>query len=322
MSLSVNNLQVSFSTSRGDLSAVRNVSFDIPKGKALGLVGESGSGKSVTSLGLMRLLPSNAKMSSGSILLDGKDISKLNDSAFRKIRGSEIAMIFQDPMSSLNPCFTVEYQLKEVIALHEGGSSKAQRSRAIELLKHVGIPAPETRLGSYPHQLSGGMCQRIGIAMALASKPKVLIADEPTTALDVTIQAQILELLKTLQKEFNMSLLMITHDLGIIREVADEVCVMYTGEIVERGPTEKVLSTPSHPYTLGLLECIPGTAPEGQPLKSIPGIVPHLSKLPSGCHFHPRCSFADAKCKQVHPVLEKLQLPQHQVSCHHPRSLS
>lgn len=308
--LEVKNLRTSFFTEEGEVRAVDNVSFNVYKGKTLGIVGESGCGKSVTSLSIMRLIPNPpGKVVGGEILYNGKDLLKLDMSAMRKIRGNEISMIFQEPMTSLNPVFTIGNQICEAIALHQKLSRSDTRNKAIEMLKLVGIPSPEKRIDDYPHQLSGGMRQRVMIAMALSCNPHVLIADEPTTALDVTIQAQILELLKDLQQKVGMALILITHDLGVVAEMADEVAVMYAGNIVEQGKVMEIFKNPKMPYTRGLLNSIPTLSqdPTGKVkkkrLETIPGIVPNLLHLPHGCRFQERCTYVIDACKEKEPDL-------------------
>ena len=305
--LEVKNLRTSFFTEEGEVKAVDDVSFSVYRGKTLGIVGESGCGKSVTSLSIMRLIPNPpGKIVGGEILYKGKNLVQLEMAEMRSIRGNEISMIFQEPMTSLNPVFTVGNQIIETILLHQKGSNKEARDKAIEMLKLVGIPAPEKRIDEYPHQLSGGMRQRVMIAMALSCNPSVLIADEPTTALDVTIQAQILDLLRELQEKVGMGLILITHDLGVIAEVADEVVVMYAGRVVEQGTVEDLFSRPRMPYTRGLLNSIP-TPSSGKSRKSrleaIPGIVPNLLHLPHGCRFQERCSYVIDECREREPEL-------------------
>ncbi len=302
--LEVKGLQTSFETPRGLVRAVDGVSFSIPKGKTLCLVGESGCGKSVTSLSVMRLIPRPpGRIESGEIWFGGRDLLKLSSEEMRKLRGNEISMIFQEPMTSLNPVFTVGDQIGEPLQIHRGMGRSQRRERAIELLKLVGIPAPERRVDDYPHQMSGGMRQRVMIAMALACEPKLLIADEPTTALDVTIQAQILELLRGLQERFGMSILLITHDLGVVAEMAHDVAIMYAGQIVESATVNEVFKNPRMPYTQGLLRSVPrlsaGGERRGRRLESIPGIVPNLLDLPRGCRFQDRCRHVEDKCKQA-----------------------
>ncbi len=305
MLLEVDNLTVEFQTQRGPSKAVDGVSFALDAGETLGLVGESGSGKSVTSLALMGLLPGNASVTATRLNFDGLSLLDLSPRGLRRIRGGSIGMIFQDPMTSLNPCFTVGFQIDEALAAHGKGSRRERHKRALELLDRVGIADGAHRLKSYPHELSGGMSQRVMIAMALACKPRLLIADEPTTALDVTIQAQILNLLKDLCRESSMALILITHDLGVVAEHTERLCVMYAGELVESGKTKEVLQRPRHPYTEGLLKCLPGrNLSEGKlsRLPSIAGVVPDLTRRPSGCQFHPRCAGATRQCAERAPA--------------------
>lgn len=311
--LEVKNLQTSFFTDRGEIKAVENINFNLYKGKTVGIVGESGCGKSVTSLSIMRLIPNPpGKIMGGEILYKGKDLLKVNMEEMRKIRGNEISMIFQEPMTSLNPVFTIGNQLVEAILLHQDLSKGEAINKAVEMLKLVGIPAPEKRVKDYPHQLSGGMRQRVMIAMALSCNPQILIADEPTTALDVTIQAQILDLLRDLQQKVGLSLMLITHDLGVVAEMAHEVVVMYAGKVVERAPVKEIFASPKHPYTQGLLNSIPvlNKDPTGKVKKTrlepIPGIVPSLLDLPKGCRFQERCKYVVDACRGVEPELRTL----------------
>ncbi len=311
--LEVKNLQTTFFTEEGLVKAVDDVSFDVYRGKTLGIVGESGCGKSVTSLSIMRLIPDPpGRVTSGQILYQGRDLLKLTPEEMRKIRGNEISMIFQEPMTSLNPVFTIGNQIVEAITLHQDLSSREARNKAIEMLKLVGIPSPEKRIDDYPHQLSGGMRQRVMIAMALSCNPHILIADEPTTALDVTIQAQILDLLRDLQQKVGMALILITHDLGVVAEVADEVCVMYAGRVAERGSVREIFKNPKHPYTRGLLNSIPTLSkdPTGKikknRLETIPGIVPNLLQLPKGCRFQERCTYVTDACRGQEPDLRTI----------------
>jgi len=309
--LEVKNLVTSFSTDGGVLRAVDDVSFNLFKGKTLGIVGESGCGKSVTSLSIMRLIPSPpGKIASGEILYKGNSLLALSPSEMRKIRGNEISMIFQEPMTSLNPVFTIGNQICEAISLHQKSLSKKEvREKAIESLRLVGIPSPEKRIDDYPHQLSGGMRQRVMIAMALSCNPQILIADEPTTALDVTIQAQILDLLRGLKEKTGLSMILITHDLGVVAEVCDDVVVMYAGKVAEQGTVREIFKNPKHPYTRGLLRSIPslskGTTDKTKKrrLETIPGIVPNLLYLPKGCRFQDRCSYVSDECRQAEPEL-------------------
>ncbi|TMA67053.1 MAG: ABC transporter ATP-binding protein [Deltaproteobacteria bacterium] len=320
--LQVKNLQTSFFTPEGEVRAIDGVSFEIGEGKTLGLVGESGCGKSVTSLSIMRLIQSPpGKIVGGEIIYRGRDLLKLNNEAMRKIRGNEISMIFQEPMTSLNPVFTVGNQIGEAIKLHQGLGKQETRQKTIEMLRLVKIADPESRVDSYPHQLSGGMRQRVMIAMALSCNPSLLIADEPTTALDVTIQAQILELMKELQQKIGgMALLLITHDLGVVAEQADEVAIMYAGKIVERANTKAIFSRPFHPYTVGLLNSLPGaTGQKKKRLDAIPGVVPNPLHLPSGCRFRDRCPRAADLCAQSEPELVEKE-PGHTVACHFPHT--
>jgi oligopeptide transport system ATP-binding protein len=287
--LQVKDLNISFHTFAGEVKAIRGVSFDLLKGETLAIVGESGSGKSVTTKSIMRLLPEhNSEIKGGEILFEGKDLTKLNDKQMQKIRGKEISMIFQDPMTSLNPTMKIGNQIMEPLIKHQNMSKQAARERAVELLKLVGIPKPEIRVNQYPHQFSGGMRQRVVIAIALACNPKILIADEPTTALDVTIQAQILELMKDLQKKIDTSIIFITHDLGVVANVADRVAVMYGGKIVEIGTADEIFYNPQHPYTWGLISSMPDMETDDEELYSIPGTPPDLLEPPKGDAFAPR----------------------------------
>ncbi|NKB77259.1 MAG: ATP-binding cassette domain-containing protein [Gammaproteobacteria bacterium] len=318
--LSIANLVVEFKTRTDTVRVLDHVSFDISKGETLGIVGESGCGKSMTALSIMGLIPSPpGRLVSGSIKLGEKEITSLSAEQMRHIRGSEISMIFQEPMSSLNPVFTVGEQIAEAVRLHEKVSSKAAMSRAIEMLKAVDIPEPEVRAKAYPHELSGGMRQRVMIAIGLACRPRILIADEPTTALDATVQAQIFDLLGDLQRETDTAIVLITHDMGAIAELADNVAVMYAGRIVEQGPVEVILSNPQHPYTQGLIECVPhleaSPSTERKPLIEIPGVVPSLSDLGAGCAFAPRCANCFGHCLTNKPSLER-GTSGHLVACH------
>jgi oligopeptide/dipeptide ABC transporter ATP-binding protein len=286
--LRVERLTTVFDLPGGALPAVNDVTFEIQSGETLGLVGESGSGKSVTALSIMRLVQAPGRIAAGRIGFKGRDLLALDERQMRAVRGADISLIFQEPMTALNPVFSVGDQVAEALIVHGRASRRDAKAAAIELLRAVRIPHPETRVGDYPHQLSGGQRQRVMIAIALACRPSLVIADEPTTALDVTIQAQILELLREMKSRFNLALLLITHDLGVVAETADRVAVMYAGRIVETGPVRAILRHPQHPYTRGLLASIPGGAP-GQRLKAIDGTVPLLNALPPGCAFHPRC---------------------------------
>ena len=300
--LEIRNLQTHFPTRAGLVRAVDGVSFYLDRGELLGLVGESGCGKSMTALSIMRLVAPPGKIVSGEIVFDGKDLLKLSNAEMRAVRGDDIAMIFQDPMTSLNPVFTVGEQIAEALRLHRKLSRKQAKQGAIEAMREVAIPDPATRVNDYPHQLSGGMRQRVMIAMALACDPKLLIADEPTTALDVTIQAQILDLLNNLRKTRDLAILLITHDLGVVAEVADRVAVMYTGKIVEESPVDELFAKPKHPYTEGLLHSVPKLTEEGvaraERLQTIEGVVPSPTNLPPGCHFEPRCPYRMPRCKE------------------------
>jgi oligopeptide/dipeptide ABC transporter ATP-binding protein len=320
--LQVRNLETSFFTPEGQVRAIDGISFEIGEGKTIGLVGESGCGKSVTSLSIMRLIPSPpGKIVGGEIMYRDRDLLRLNNEEMRKIRGNEISMIFQEPMTSLNPVFTVGNQIGEAIRLHQGLGKKETRQKTIDMLRLVKIADPESRVDSYPHQLSGGMRQRIMIAMALSCNPSLLIADEPTTALDVTIQAQILDLMKELQQKIGgMALLLITHDLGVVAEQADDVAIMYAGKIVERSNTRAIFNRPFHPYTVGLINSLPGAgALKKKRLDAIPGVVPNPLHLPSGCRFRDRCPRAADLCAQVEPKLEE-KAPGHTAACHFPHT--
>lgn len=298
--LSVENLKVVFHTYAGTVQAVNDVSFTLDKGEIIGIVGESGCGKSVTSSAIMGLIPSPpGEISGGHIVFDGQDLTALNEKALQSIRGNQISMIFQDPIVSLNPVLTIGLQLAESFMLHQKLPKKLALDKAVELLKLVGIPAPETRIHQYPHQMSGGMRQRVMIAMALALRPRILIADEPTTALDVTVQAQIMELIKKLNAELNTAVILITHDLGVVAGMCSRVLVMYAGQIVESAPVNELYNNPQHPYTWGLLKSVPRLDEKKGSLSSIPGQPPDLLNPPSGCAFMPRCQFAMEICKQA-----------------------
>jgi oligopeptide transport system ATP-binding protein len=303
--LDVKNLKTQFFTQDGVVKAVDDVSFHIMPGETLGIVGESGCGKSITAMSIMRLIPSPpGKIVGGQILFDGEDVMKMSDEEVRSIRGNKIAMIFQDPMTSLNPVLTINRQISESLELHLGMSKSQSRARSVELLKMVGIPNAEERVDQYPHQFSGGMRQRVMIAMALSCNPSLLIADEPTTALDVTIQAQILDLMRNLQQEHNTALMMITHDLGVVAGMTDRIQVMYAGHVVETAPTEELFANPRHPYTVGLLNSIPRLdAVAKAKLSPIRGLPPDLIDLPDMCPFLPRCDYAREKCEQQNPPL-------------------
>ena len=317
--LEIQNLTVSFSTTKGKLIAVNGISFHLNPGETLALVGESGCGKTVSALSILRLLPEPpAEILSGKIIFDGQDLLSLRAKVLQDLRGHSISMIFQDPMTSLNPVLTVGEQITETLLRHTAMNRREALQKSADLLSRVELPSPKEKLQYYPHQLSGGMRQRVMIAMALACAPRVLIADEPTTALDVLIQAQILELLENLKKETGMSILIITHDLGVVAEIAQRVLVMYAGEIVESGPAKALLKSPFHPYTKGLIASIPKLGTKKRPgarLEEIPGNVPSLDQRPSGCPFHPRCSWAMEICKTQNPQLRMIEA-QRQVSCH------
>lgn len=314
--LQVQGLDITLDTRKGSLRAIRQVSFHVEQGKTLAIVGESGCGKSITALAIMRLLPSPpARIAAGSIKLEGRELATASEKEMMSVRGRDISMIFQDPMTSLNPVLTIGRQLVEVFQAHVKASGRQAWNRAIELLELVGIPNAAVRINDYPHQLSGGMNQRVMIAMAIACNPKVLVADEPTTALDVTIQAQILDLLKALQRDNGMGLIMITHDLGVVAEMADRVAVMYAGQIVEEGTVDAVLDRPMHPYTRGLLGASPsGHADRKERLAEIPGMVPTLAEMPLGCAFSARCNQAIDACREISPVLSPVA-DSHAVAC-------
>lgn len=312
--LSVQNLHTSFKTGKGDVHAVNGVSFNLSPGKILGIVGESGSGKSVTAYSIMGILESNGCITDGKILYKGQDITKFTEKQMREFRGKCCSIIFQDPMTSLNPVFTIGFQLTEAIELHTARKGKEAEARAVEMLTLVGVNEPEKRLKQYPHELSGGMRQRVMIAMALSCEPDILIADEPTTALDVTIQAQILELMQELQKKLGMAIIMVTHDLGVIADMCDEIIVMYGGSVCERGTAEDIFYRPAHEYTKGLLRSIPNVDRMGQKLVPIPGTPINLLNMPKGCAFCPRCENAMKICLEEKPV--EMQMPDgHFVSC-------
>jgi len=312
--LLVENLRTSFVSDGQRVTAVDGVDFALARGRTLCIVGESGSGKSVTALSVMGLIQKPGRVEATAIRFDGVELTTLAPEAMRALRGDRLAMIFQEPMTSLNPAFTVGDQIAEVLARHRGLDSAAARARAIELLRRVRIPFPESRVDQYPHQLSGGMRQRVMIAMAMACDPLLLIADEPTTALDVTIQAQILDLMRALRAESDTAIILITHDLGVVAEVADDVAVMYAGKIVERADVAALFGDPQHPYTLGLLSSIPPLGQELERLPAIDGTVPSPAHMPKGCRFHPRCVFADAHCAAEAPPLAEIA-PGHAVAC-------
>ena len=318
MLLEVDKLNLKFRTSKGVIHAIRDLSFSLKQGETLGIVGESGCGKSILNLAVMGLLPDTADLTADKLEFEGKDLLTLKEKQWQGLRGSDIAMIFQDPMTALNPCFTVGYQIEETLALHRQDLDKKQRKEFVfDLLDQVGIPAPRERATSYAHELSGGMSQRVMIAQAVACNPKLLIADEPTTALDVTIQDQILKLLKDLQEKNNMAMILVTHDLGVVAENSDRIQVMYAGEVIETGTSRQVIDHPNHPYTNGLLNSLPGKATGGlrSPLPSIAGMVPDLRARPGGCQFNPRCEFVTDECIIEMPHLTS---GDHGVSCYHP----
>ena len=313
--LRIRDLRTSFFTSDGEVKAVDGVSFDIANGETVGLVGESGCGKSVTALSIIRLLDKDVgRIVGGEILFRGRNSASGNEEEMQRIRGNEISMIFQEPMTSLNPVMAVGDQIAETVRIHQGAGRRAARERAIEMLRLVKIPEPQKRARSYPHEFSGGQRQRVMIAMALACTPKLLIADEPTTALDVTIQAQIFQLISELQHQLGMAVLLITHDLGVVAEQADVVAVMYAGKIVEQAAPEEIFARPLHPYTIGLLNSMPGRLPPKTNLEAIPGMVPNPLDWPTGCHFRNRCSHADHSCAQAEPPLVEIASG-HTVAC-------
>lgn len=312
--LEIRDLKTYFYTDSGIVKAVNGVSFDVKPGKTLGIVGESGCGKSITSMSILKLIEKPGKIVEGTIKFDDKDIVPMGDKEIREIRGNDISMIFQEPMTSLNPVFRIENQIMEAIMLHQGLDKHEAKKVAIDMLKFVGIPRAEQVARDYPHQLSGGMRQRVMIAMALACKPKLLIADEPTTALDVTIQAQILKLMNDLKEKTNTSIMLITHDLGVIAQMADDVIVMYSGRVVESAPVKELFKNPQHPYTKGLLASIPSLDQDKERLHSIDGVVPSPFDLPKGCYFAPRCEFAKPECATKMPAITKSG-EEHTVRC-------
>lgn len=315
--LEVKNLKTYFYTHKGVVKAVDSVNFDLERGEILGIVGESGGGKSVTGFSVIRLIDEPGRIVEGQIIFKGTDLMRKSELYMTTIRGKEISMVFQDPMTSLNPVYTIGRQLEEVLILHENLTREERRRRCVELLNNVGIPNAESRLNNYPHQFSGGMRQRVIIAIALASNPELIIADEPTTALDVTIQAQILKLMKQLSRETNSALILITHDLAVISELTDRVNVMYCGKIVETGYTQEIIRRPAHPYTQGLLSSIPDIDEEKKRLSTIPGIVPNMFELPAGCKFAERCPYAGDICWEKEPEVTDLG-NRHEVYCFFP----
>ncbi|AJJ09998.1 hypothetical protein CH64_2476 [Yersinia rohdei] len=314
--LNVDKLSVHFGDEGAPFKAVDRISYSIEQGQVVGIVGESGSGKSVSSLAIMGLIDYPGKVMADKLEFNGRDLTKISEKERRQLVGSEIAMIFQDPMTSLNPCYTVGFQIMEALKVHQGGNRKTRHQRAVDLLTLVGIPDPASRLDVYPHQLSGGMSQRVMIAMAIACRPKLLIADEPTTALDVTIQAQIIELLLELQQRENMALLLITHDLALVSEAAHHIIVMYAGQVVETGKSSEIFRTPRHPYTQALLRALPEFAQDKARLASLPGVVPGKYDRPEGCLLNPRCPYANDRCRSEEPEL--LGPAGRQVKCHTP----
>jgi len=314
--LRVENLRINFITEDGVVKAIDGVSFSLKRGEVLGIVGETGCGKSVTAHAILRLLPQPpAQIVGGRVVFEGKNLLDLSEDEMNKIRGNGIAMIFQEPMTSLNPAFTIKEQMVDVITLHRNVSKKEAVEIAASALRDVKLPQPEIILNKYPHELSGGQRQRVMIAMALSCQPKILIADEPTTALDVTIQAQILNLIKNLQEKYKMSVMIITHDMGVVAQISDRVAVMYAGNVVEIGDVKEVLKSPIHPYTKGLLKSIPKIENPNERLETIPGSVPNLIDPPSGCRFHPRCSIRNDICEKKKPLLEEVKKGRY-VACH------
>ena len=318
--LEIENMTVEFGPEDAPFRAVDSVGLTVDEGEVVGIVGESGSGKSVTSLAIMGLIDYPGRVTADRVEFRATDLLAAPPKQRRQIVGRDMAMIFQEPMSSLNPCYTAGFQIMEALRIHVGGTRRERRERAIELLAEVGIPDPARRLSNFPHQLSGGMSQRVMIAMAMACNPRLLIADEPTTALDVTIQAQIMDLLVRIQQELNMAMLLITHDLAVVAEVAHRVVVMYAGQIVETGPVPDIFTAPQHPYTAALLDALPERAAPGEPLRTIPGVVPGQYDRPSGCLLNPRCRFATDACRTAEPQLTGS--PGRLVRCHTPLSPS
>ena len=314
--LDIEGLTVEFRARSGSFRAVDDVTLGVGEGEIVGIVGESGSGKSVASLAAMGLIAHPGRVSARKIEFDGRDLTSLDAAERRRVNGRELAMIFQEPLTSLNPCFTVGFQIMEAIRIHEGGGRRTRRARAVDLLDQVGIPDPASRLRSFPHQLSGGMNQRAMIAMAIACNPRLLIADEPTTALDVTIQAQILDLLLALRRDRGMALILITHDLGVVAEAAERVFVMYAGQIVETGDADALFTAPRHPYTAALMDALPERAERRRRLAGIPGVVPGIYDRPSGCLLHPRCRFTTERCRTTAPELSRFRNGQSR--CHTP----
>jgi oligopeptide/dipeptide ABC transporter ATP-binding protein len=316
--LVVDGLTTEIRRRRGSFAAVDRVSFTVRRGEIMGLVGESGCGKTMTVLSLMRLLPAAATITAGRALLDGRDLIGLSEREMRSVRGRDVAMVFQEPMTSLDPSFTIGSQMTETILAHRAGSRKEATARAVEMLERVGIPRAAARFGDYPHQFSGGMRQRVVIATALLLEPRLLVADEPTTALDVTIQAQILDLLAGLRDDLGMSVILITHNLGVVHEIADRVAVMYAGEIVEADTVSSIFEDPRHPYTQGLMRSMPDLTDPGQRLPVIAGRVPELTELPSACRFSPRCPNRVSRCDSEHPELERVE-GRRELRCYNPK---
>lgn len=313
--LQVEDLKMVFENKHSSFAAVDNLGFQVKRGQTLGIVGESGSGKTMASLSVMRLLPNQGRVSGGKVIFEGRDLLALKEKEMRQIRGREIAMIFQDPMMSLDQVYTVGYQIVEAICTHEKVTKKEAKERGLELLSAVGIPQPERVFNSYPFELSGGMCQRVMIAIALSCRPKLLFADEPTTALDVTVQAQILDLLKQVRDDFQMGIVLITHDLGVVADIADRVIVMYAGKSMEGAPAQTIMRRPSHPYTAGLIKSMPKLGEDTERLYNIEGMVPDIRHMPKGCRFCTRCPLADDKCRQEEPEIREIE-PDHYVRCH------
>ncbi|PWC19595.1 dipeptide ABC transporter ATP-binding protein [Brenneria corticis] len=314
--LNIEKLSVHFGDEDVPFRAVDRISYQVEQGQVVGIVGESGSGKSVSSLAIMGLIDYPGKVMADKLEFDQRDLTRIAEKERRQLVGAEVAMIFQDPMTSLNPCYTVGFQIMEAIKVHQGGNRRTRRQRAVDLLTLVGIPDPQSRLDVYPHQLSGGMSQRVMIAMAIACRPKLLIADEPTTALDVTIQAQIIELLLELQQRENMALILITHDLALVAEAAQQIIVMYAGQVVETGKATDIFRAPRHPYTQALLRALPEFASDKARLASLPGVVPGKYDRPDGCLLNPRCPYANDRCRREEPELRAI--PGRQVKCHTP----
>jgi peptide/nickel transport system ATP-binding protein len=314
--LEVNNLEVKFGLRFGDLTAINGISFALDRGERMGLVGESGAGKSVTGFAIINLISKPGFISGGQVMFNGRDLATLSDEAMREIRGNQISMIFQDPMMTLNPVLTIGTQMIETLLAHRNISRDEAAAIALEKLRKVQIPSPEKRLAQYPHEFSGGMRQRIVIAIALLTDPEIIIADEPTTALDVTIQAEIMDLLQQLCESEQTGLILITHDLGVVSQVTEKIAVMYAGKIVEAGPTDRVIHTPRHPYTQGLIKALPGSLQPGAKLNQIPGMMPTLTDIPPGCAFNPRCYMCDTICREQEPPFVHIDSDACQVACH------